>query len=160
MKKAITLIFACLLATMSFAQETRPANVDDANIDKFVNSAFDLADKKAKYSKMTTAISDTLDKLNAGARVDTAIYNGLDRRAKTLQDNYTKLNSDLETLANEGETMVNNATKIKPVTKIGKATKNVKSAVTVIADTRKGLVPEAEKATTLRARIAKMKALK
>jgi hypothetical protein len=160
MKKLFTLIIACLLTTLSFAQEVRPDKpVDDPNIDNFVNSAFDLSDKKNNYPKLMTAINDTLTILKSAPKLDPAIYDALDVRIKAIQDGYERVDKDLEALSAQGEDMINNATKISPPTKVIRATKNVKSAVATIAETRKGIPADIQTATTLRARFEKMKAL-
>ncbi len=159
MKNLFTLIVACLLTTLSFAQEARPKPVDDPNIDKFVNAAFDLNDKKLSYPKKMTAINDTLTILNAGPRANAAVFNALDARIKTIEDGYKNMDADLTTLSGQGEDMLNNATKINPATKVLRASKNVKSAIAVTAEIRKGLAADMQTATTLRARFEKIKAL-
>ncbi len=159
MKKLFTLIIACLLTTLSFAQEVRPDKpVDDVNIDKFVNAAFDISDKKNNYPKLMTAINDTLTILKGtAAKVDPAIYDALEARIKAIEKGYETMDKDLEALAGQGEDMINNATKISPPTKVVRATKNVKSAIAVIADTRKGIAADMQIAATLRARFEKLK---
>lgn len=159
MKKIFTLVIACLLATLSFAQEARPSNVGDDNVDKFVNSAFDLKDKKNNYPKMMTALNDTLTILDGGPKVDPSVYDALGVRIKAIEEGYERTDKDLEALSGQGEDMINKATKISPPTKVLKASKNVKSAVASIAETRKGLTADMQIAVTLRARFEKIKTL-
>jgi peptidoglycan hydrolase CwlO-like protein len=160
MKNLFTLAIAFFLTTVSFAQLTRPEKIDDENIDKFVNSSFDLYEKKNGYTKDLETLTARITALEASTKkIEDSVITKTDNKLKKVEDGYKNIQTELETLTGQSEDMVNKATDISPKTKVIKATKSVKSAVSAVNQTRDGLIPDMKSAAALRARFEKLKTL-
>jgi hypothetical protein len=152
MKKLSLLTLSLLVAfsSLSFGQTAleeakslqRPADCGVSDYDAFKNSSFtlkeDLVKTTTNYDKLTADISRyaTGEKPVVIDSVKADIS-----RVKQVKNSLKTFDDKLSSLSTEGQDLVNNATSVKPVTKIKPATTNTKSAIKAV-DLSKSVLKE------------------
>ena len=142
MKKMLSLLLMVIIAGIVYSQEiTKPAALENANIDSFVDDAFAIYDQ-------TTTISTELDNSDAAITElegnESPSADDIKIVSAKVKENKAKLEglqNDAVALSGKSEQVLTGAKSISPKTKAPKAIKNVNTSIKVLNES-KNKIPE------------------
>jgi hypothetical protein len=143
MKKLFLSLFALILiSSLSIFSQTlqeraqslkRPGDCGVPDYDAFKNSSFTLKDDILKTDKNYSQVTNNVARYKSGERAVTVDSVKSDiNKVKSMKTSLKTFDDKLVSLTEKGKELMNNVTKVKPVTKIKPATSNTKDSVKAV----------------------------
>ena len=142
MKTKIALVSVLILASVAVFGQTardqarelkRPKDSGIKDYDGFKNSSFDMLGELKKTDVNYETIKKDINGYESGDRpVTIENVKGDINRLKALRKNVDSMDERIASLSAEGEDLMKNVSRVKPVTKVKAATSNTKTSIKAV----------------------------